>query len=463
MTFDDNAAYTGPTSLRLTAGVRLYAAGRVDANSLSVDADVGLRVAIAQAGFVARTIPLSGDGPQRLVLLQVGDGQPHALENLLKDPRRTVAAADGLLAVLQAMGAAGYQGCRCGSEGVVLVCVAELYRRIDPPPSLCMEGIEFTELLRESYFDACVPMAGYTVHVPDLGSRSTHILRADSLDSAEYVGTAAGLTHFASDFDGPERDWLANPPRQPGPEQEGRLHARERVLREIYFPEVQPGAALHAIDFSPDHTAIGEFADLLAGTPSEGDLQRFLANYPAFLIGLTGFADSSEVAFITKPRIGTQYVADFGILHIGQGGAGATLIEIEPSTERLFTSALSPARRYQSAISQVTEWREWIERNRQGFMSDLVRTARALPMWPRRASNGSFRREEADRLEQGVWAFGGYDTPGFSYMIICGRWGKLEKAERDRLVFLNSNVHTFVTYTYDQVARQAMKRPITDY
>jgi len=180
-------------------------------------------------------------------------------------------------------------------------------------------------------------------------------------------------------------------------------------------------------------------------------------------MGLCGYADSSELAFLTKPRIGPNYVADFAIVGANQGGAGLRLIEIEPASSPLFTQKLTPAQRYQSAIGQVTEWGEWIARNERTFVSDVIRLAMSLPMWPNRSANGSFRRCDPYSLEQTFSAFGGFDMPFIDYKVIVGRWSELSSEETDRLIYLNTKAHKFATYTYDQVARQAFERPITHW
>jgi hypothetical protein len=208
---------------------------------------------------------------------------------------------------------------------------------------------------------------------------------------------------------------------------------------------------------------LGDLAELLAGDPAEEELQKFLAHHSGFITGLFGYADSSTLAFFAKPRIGAKFVADFAVMVADQGASGISLVEIEPSTERLFTKDLRPARRYQIAIGQITEWREWIEPNQRTFCSDMVARAQSLPEWPSRAENRSFRTMPADRLADSWRTFGGDDFPVISYTIVCGRWANLSAEERKRLMLLNAKGSPFQTLTHDQVARTAFQRPFTDW
>jgi len=204
-------------------------------------------------------------------------------------------------------------------------------------------------------------------------------------------------------------------------------------------------------------------ADVLGRDASENDLHEFLVANPGFVLGLFGFADSRTLAFFNKPAIGTRFVADFGVLMADQGASCVGLVEIERASTALFTQQQTPAKSYQTAIGQVTEWRQWIEPNQKTFVSDLVAAARDLPEWPDRSSNGSFRTMPPDRLEQWWRAFGGDTAPSFSYVIACGRWALLSKAERERLTFLNSKANPYQTVTYDQIARRAYRRPLTNW
>jgi hypothetical protein len=209
---------------------------------------------------------------------------------------------------------------------------------------------------------------------------------------------------------------------------------------------------------------LAALAELLSQTPSEEALQILLTARPQLLFGAFGYGQN-DLAFITKPQIGTSYRADFAVLSYDQGGCDVYLIELEPSHTALFTRDDTPARRLQGALGQVRDWDQWIKVNHQTFTRDLIRGAQSLPIYPERSANGSFLLVEPDRLEQTWRSFGGYELGGIKYSIIIGRWSQLSQAHRERLVYLNRHDGALQQIrTYEQLARLAsIRRAVTYY
>jgi hypothetical protein len=126
-----------------------------------------------------------------------------------------------------------------------------------------------------------------------------------------------------------------------------------RVLGEIFdetggIPDLQPKQSVLFGSFE-DTIAL---AELLAADSSEEELQRLLTQRPQILLGAFGYAQNTDLAFLTKPPIGTQFKADFGILSFDQGGCTVHLVEIERANAQLFTQADTPARDLQTAMGQ---------------------------------------------------------------------------------------------------------------
>ncbi len=217
---------------------------------------------------------------------------------------------------------------------------------------------------------------------------------------------------------------------------------------------------VRAAKMCPGFDDIRDFAGLLSTEPGEEQMQKFVEEHPQFLLGLFGQGDDCDVAFITKPPIGTGYRADFALLNINQGGCRITLVELERPSEPLFTKRGTPAKTLQSALGQVQDWHEWITSNKQTFVSDTVEAAKALPEFPDRSPNGSFRLRSPEGIEDGWRAFAGYKDPFINYGIVIGRWSQLDAEHRSRLVSMNRQDQFVRTiYTYEQVARRAYDRP----
>lgn len=211
----------------------------------------------------------------------------------------------------------------------------------------------------------------------------------------------------------------------------------------------------------PGFNDIYDYAKVLSKAKKEEDLQLFLSKNPKFLLGVIGSGGDTDFAFITKPPIGSKYKADFITLKIGQGGGVINFVEIEKIDAKLYTKQGTPSKDLQKAISQVTNWKEWIIKNQITYVPDLIKTAVALPQYPEISPNRSFKLRPKEESEITWKAFGGIEHPHFAYTIIIGRWSKLNEYERERLTFNNSQENTFYNViTYDQLARRAYDRPL---
>lgn len=215
-----------------------------------------------------------------------------------------------------------------------------------------------------------------------------------------------------------------------------------------------------------EYEDIVALAELLANPEArEEEFQLLLTERPQLLFGAFGYGQNSDLAFITKPQIGYRYRADFAVLSFDQGGCDVFLIELEPASAALFTQDDTPARRLQGALGQVRDWDQWIRQNQSTFVTDLIRQASHLPVYPERSVNGSFLLVDAERLESTWRSFGGYTNNPVKYSILIGRWSQLSPAHRERLLYLNRNDGALQQIrTYEQIARLAsIRRAVTFY
>src|SRR5688572_24089516 len=98
----------------------------------------------------------------------------------------------------------------------------------------------------------------------------------------------------------------------------------EDVLNEV-FPNNVKAAQLYG-HLRPSYQDIHALADLLATEPAERLIHPFLQNRPQILMSAFGHGDSTDLAFFSKPPIGSSYEADFAVLNYDQGGCQVTLI-----------------------------------------------------------------------------------------------------------------------------------------
>jgi len=236
------------------------------------------------------------------------------------------------------------------------------------------------------------------------------------------------------------------------------------IISSIFSHEQGWATDGHEVWLSPSFPEIAGFSELLARQPSEQELQSYLEEFPKFLLATCGFADSSVLALLRKPPVGTAFVADFAVLAFGQGGFSINLFEIEDSHSPIFTRQLAPAKRFQSAITQVTDWSQWISGNYKTFVDDCLRIARNSPHLQERGQFGSFRLRSFEDIHQAFLQFGSYEYPAVNYKIILGRWALLSDVEKKRFIFLNTRPNiNYHTYTYEQLLRDGFVRPYTSY
>jgi len=210
----------------------------------------------------------------------------------------------------------------------------------------------------------------------------------------------------------------------------------------------------------PNYEDVNALAEVLASNASEEEYQRALEAHPSLVLGAFGHGQSSDLAFLSKPKISSLFVADFAVLSYDQGGCKVCLLEIERATARVFNQAGRPARDLQYAMGQVRDWDRWISSSRRSFVKELVLHASRLPVYPETAANGSFLTVAPEALETTWRDFDGYDNPVIEYAVLIGRWSKLTQDERDRLRHMNQRDATLCRiWTYDQLVRRAVMRP----
>jgi len=69
--------------------------------------------------------------------------------------------------------------------------------------------------------------------------------------------------------------------------------------------------------------------------------------------------------------LGVKYRTDFVIAFSVSGAWDVYLIELENTDDMVITKAGTPSQRFRSAISQINDWRDYVERNRSQVLQDL--------------------------------------------------------------------------------------------
>lgn len=231
----------------------------------------------------------------------------------------------------------------------------------------------------------------------------------------------------------------------------------EQVLKDIFAVGsdrvLALGERLRAPTPGPDQ--LFELCELLARKPEEEALQQHLQGNVGFLTGLLGGPDNSDLAVLFKPKIGTQFVADFCVLQAHQGGAVAHMVEIETSHEVLFTKNGSPAKRLAQALKQLEDWKLEIERQQQFYANEFLRMAQNATRFEDADDKSRAVRFTSSDDVRRIWdMFGGSENCFFSYTAVLGRWSTLSNVSKKRVIHRNQS-GPFKIHTYEQLARNA--------
>src|SRR5690606_13237363 len=105
----------------------------------------------------------------------------------------------------------------------------------------------------------------------------------------------------------------------------------------------------------------------------ERDASSFLTRHPGVLVwGFCRTGGHSMYAVKEFP-FGSNYRADFVVGNSYSGAWEVHFVELEPVDDNIMTKKGVPSARLNSAISQLNDWREFVERNEALVQEDLSR------------------------------------------------------------------------------------------
>lgn len=236
----------------------------------------------------------------------------------------------------------------------------------------------------------------------------------------------------------------------------------QEILNEIFDPLILGDEnKVHKLTKSPTFKEIEGFAELILKDESEESFQFFLSQNSHFLFRLAPSSDETYLGILMKPPISNFNFADYAIFSVSQGGCRVLLIEIERPNDKLFTKKLTPANKLQIALGQINDWDEWIQSNKQTFFNTSFRLLKESPKFPKKGEKGNFIYCSKNQLEA-LWnGFGGNEYCTFEYLIVLGRWSKLNEREKQRLMYLNNSFskQNIKIRTYDNLIRKSIDGP----
>lgn len=113
--------------------------------------------------------------------------------------------------------------------------------------------------------------------------------------------------------------------------------------------------------------------ELLTALDNKGErvATKFLKEHPEILTYSFNWTAGHSMYVLNEFPISSRYRTDFVVLLSYSGTWEINFIELENTDDMVITQAGKPSQRFNSAISQINDWHEYIERNRQSIQKDL--------------------------------------------------------------------------------------------
>jgi hypothetical protein len=156
---------------------------------------------------------------------------------------------------------------------------------------------------------------------------------------------------------------------------------------------------------------------LTAALSSSGErgAAAFLSSNPNILVWGFCRTGGHSIYALKEFHIGANYRADFVVCFSYSGTWEVHFIELEPVDDKIITKKGAPSNRLNSAISQLNDWREYVEANKSSVQSDLARWCRTkdlLGWYPQDHPPTNYMGDYLHESGTHVW---------FKYHIIIGR------------------------------------------
>lgn len=189
-----------------------------------------------------------------------------------------------------------------------------------------------------------------------------------------------------------------------------------------------------------------QLIEALSARDYEGPITSVLKRNPLILSrSVRGFAFARLVT--PEFRFGTDYRADFVLLGPYSGGCDIHFVELEPPGAALFTKRGCPAKRLNEALSQVGDWKRYIEKHRDTVLHELSKHVQSHEL--------VFEYREAEPTCNGGWPL--YHPEiwlHWHYTIIIGRRAALSMREQGMKSSF-SHIHDVHIMTYDRLLEAA--------
>jgi len=176
----------------------------------------------------------------------------------------------------------------------------------------------------------------------------------------------------------------------------------------------------------------------------ERKIHSFLKDNPVLIWGLCCNVSGHDDRVISEFKLGTKYRADFIVLHSYSGVWEINFIELEPANVPLFNKKGNPSDRFNGALQQIRDRREFVNDSSSTLKDEIAKIAKEHDiLYP----EYSFREDLAEFVDVGLQDRDMHFR--YNYHIVCSRRSLNTKEElKKKGAFFNENINVA---TYDRL------------
>lgn len=166
---------------------------------------------------------------------------------------------------------------------------------------------------------------------------------------------------------------------------------------------------------------------VIESNSGEHEVTNFLAKHPN-IVRWAFSKTGGHSAFVLKEfPFGCNYRADFVVLMSRSGAWEVHMIEFEPPNDKVINKDGTPSQRFNKAISQINDWKSYIERN-------PVQVRQDLSDWcVKKDILGFFSEEESPSNDTGDYLHDPNTCIWYHFHIVIGRRDKINKEQRRKM------------------------------
>lgn len=196
-----------------------------------------------------------------------------------------------------------------------------------------------------------------------------------------------------------------------------------------------------------------QMLEVLKNSTGEREIGNFFGNHPELIRWSVCRTGGHSTYVLKEFPFGSKYKADFAVAMSYSGAWEVHLIELEPPADLVITKAGLASHKLNTAISQINDWRSYIEQNSLAFKQDLTEKCMKkdlLHISPRKTIPTNYTGDQLNAIDTTIF---------FHYYIVIGLRENISSQQRTKINQIKqfSDVEIFTFNRILDVAKQLDK------